>query len=181
IPCLCTSPERKSTSKAPKRVLRVRAVASMAGFLACRYSITNCLGPKEYVPDQMRVPCNSPEFKELYDQNQNTYRPYRHHCAASRFAPMSAYSGESTVEDTTEWRRLCPRLEFRQWFCWESCTRFANQPSLLTLAFFCHFAGEVPAQLFGAQCWCSLWRCSLLVPFRCRQPRKTRCWSGSAL
>ncbi len=40
--------------------------------------------------DQMRVSCNSPEFKELHDQNQNTYRPYLHHCAESHFAPMLA-------------------------------------------------------------------------------------------
>src|SRR5882724_5902799 len=32
MPYLCTSPERKSTSKAPKRVPRVRAMGSIAGF-----------------------------------------------------------------------------------------------------------------------------------------------------
>jgi len=57
---------------------------------------------QEYVPDQMRVPCNSSEFKELHDQNQNTYRPYPHHCAASHFAPKSADTVKSTIEETAE-------------------------------------------------------------------------------
>jgi hypothetical protein len=48
------------------------------------------------------VPCNSLEFKEVHGQNQNTYRPCPHHCAICRFAPMSAYSGELTIEEATE-------------------------------------------------------------------------------
>jgi hypothetical protein len=71
-------------------------VASIAGLGACWQSVAKCSGPKEYVPDQTRVSCNSPEFKELRDQNQNTYRPYAHHCSASPFAPMVADLGRST-------------------------------------------------------------------------------------
>jgi hypothetical protein len=49
MPCLRTSPERRSTSKAPKRILPVREVVSMAAFeLAGLYH--QCMGPKEYVP-----------------------------------------------------------------------------------------------------------------------------------
>src|ERR1700694_4321996 len=92
MPCLRTSPERKSTSKSLKRVLRVRAEASMAGFRTCRKCITNCLG-SECVPDETRVFCNFPEFREVHDQDQNTYRPCPHHCAASDFAPVSAELG----------------------------------------------------------------------------------------
>src|ERR1700744_908953 len=49
MPCLCSSPERKSTSKAPKRVLRVRVAGSITGFRKCRHCITNSLAPKGYL------------------------------------------------------------------------------------------------------------------------------------
>ncbi len=55
----------------------------------------NCLGNEGVYAGG---PCNSLEFKELHDQNKNTYGPYSHHCAASHFAPMSAYSGKSPIE-----------------------------------------------------------------------------------
>jgi hypothetical protein len=42
--------------------------------------------------DQVRRPWNSPEFKELHGQNQNTYGPQPHHCATSHFAPVSEHS-----------------------------------------------------------------------------------------
>ena len=38
-------------------------------------------------------PCNSSEFKELHDQNQNRHRPYADHCATGAFAPMLADAG----------------------------------------------------------------------------------------
>src|ERR1700746_1974577 len=44
---------------------------------------------------------------------------------------------------------VCPKLEFRQWFFWESCARFANQP-VLTWSLFCLIADQVPARLRGA-------------------------------
>jgi len=65
-------------------------------------SITKCLGSKEYVPVQMRVSRNSLEFNELSDQNQNRYRLYPHHCASNHFAPMSAGSGKSTIDEIAE-------------------------------------------------------------------------------
>src|ERR1700691_5080436 len=40
MPCFRNSPERNSTSKAPKRVLRVRTVASIARFRAWRQFTT---------------------------------------------------------------------------------------------------------------------------------------------
>src|SRR5580704_2195132 len=48
MPCLRTSPERMSTSKASNRTLRVRSVASIAG--APRWPVVYhyCLSPKEY-------------------------------------------------------------------------------------------------------------------------------------
>jgi hypothetical protein len=67
----------------------------------------------KHVPYQMHVSYNSIEFKELLDQSQNTYRPYSDHCATRPFAPMSARSGESTIEETTEGRTSCPKLEIR--------------------------------------------------------------------
>jgi len=55
-----------------------------------RYSITNCLLIKKYVPAQERAPCNCPEFTELHGQNQNICRPYLRHCAQTHFARLSA-------------------------------------------------------------------------------------------
>ena len=104
------------------------------------------------MPEQMRGLFNSPEFRELHDQNQNTYRTYPHHCAVSHFAPMSAHAQASpTIEETTEERILCPNLELQQCFFLESFIRFVNQRRL-NQAFFTHFTGRVPARLFGAQC-----------------------------
>jgi hypothetical protein len=45
---------------------------------------------------------NSPEFRELHDQTQNSIRPYPHHCASKPFARMSTYSGESTIVEIAE-------------------------------------------------------------------------------
>src|SRR5882724_1442724 len=102
MPYLCTSPERKSTSKAPKRVPRVRAMGSIAGFRVpvlyhqlLRVAAIMCQPPT-------RVSCNFPEFKELHGQTQNRRRPDARHCAASTLGAISAHSDKSTIEETTE-------------------------------------------------------------------------------
>src|SRR5258708_6361117 len=99
MPCLYNSPERKSTSKAPRRVPRVLTGAVMADVRVWRQSTTNYCGQKQDVTDRTHVPRNIPEFKELHDQNQNRRRPCRCHCAWStlgvfRWSRASQHCGE---------------------------------------------------------------------------------------
>src|SRR5580704_2106553 len=107
MPCLYNSPERKSTSKALKRVLQVRRGASIAGFELAASLSPNPRGRMIKCRIKRLFPCNSLEFRGLNDQNQNTYRPYPHHCPSRRFAQMLA-------ERCTE-RALCDqlRVDFR--------------------------------------------------------------------
>jgi hypothetical protein len=52
---------------------------------------------------------NTHEFKGLHDQNQNTYRPYPHHCASNCLARMSAWLGR--VDDRRRDRIVEPSRE----------------------------------------------------------------------
>src|ERR1700739_781365 len=107
MPCLYTSPERRSTSKAPKRVLRVGAVASMAGYRKVPV-VYHQLVRAEGICSE--APHNSPEVKELHDQNQNTYGPYARHCAENHFASMSANRGKFTIKETSDGEELMSRM-----------------------------------------------------------------------
>src|ERR1051326_6804128 len=87
-----------STSKASKRILRVRSVASIAAFPDCQKSIS----PTAYHLRNMCVSAyKPPAFRELHDQNKNIYKPYANHCALCDFAPRSRDAG-LTFCTTTE-------------------------------------------------------------------------------
>ena len=61
------------------------------------------------MPDQINVSCNSLKFKELHGQNDNIHRPYPRHCAHAPFAPISAQSGKSMIEEGKDHDTDSPR------------------------------------------------------------------------
>jgi hypothetical protein len=64
-------------------------VTAIASFREWRQFTTK--EPAEGIfPDYLRGFCNPLEFKELRDQNKNTYKPYTRHCGSSHFARVWA-------------------------------------------------------------------------------------------
>src|SRR5262245_45947807 len=73
MPCLYNAPERKSTSKAPKRVLRVRAVASIRRASYCALTLSPFVrGLENYATQTLPFSRNSHHFIKMHGQTKTS-------------------------------------------------------------------------------------------------------------